>query len=98
MIVAWQTDESAPNPSGYTVEFGTTPSYGASVTPSGRVVDNYLSADLTLPVPPTASGPHSNYAAILKNLAYDTTYFYRVTGPGMPRNSNVGLMPWAARA
>src|SRR2546429_9726125 len=29
MIVAWQTDESAPNPSGYTVEFGTTPSYGA---------------------------------------------------------------------
>ena len=84
MIVAWQTDESAPNPSGYTVEFGTTPSYGASVTPSGRVVDNYLSADLTLPVPPTASGPHSNYAAILKNLAYDTTYFYRVTGPGMP--------------
>lgn len=84
MVVAWQTDESMPNPSAYTVEFGTALGYGAAVKPSGRVVDNYLSADLTLPVPPTASGPHSNYAAVLKNLAYDTTYFYRVTGPGMP--------------
>ena len=84
MVVAWQTDEAAPNPAGYTVEFGLTPSYGGSVTPSGRVVDNYLSADPTLPVPLTASGPHSNYAAVLKNLAYDTTYFYRVSGPGMP--------------
>ena len=84
MVVAWQTDESMPNPSAYTVEFGVTLSYGAAVRPSGRVVDNYLSADVTLPVPPTASGPHSNYAAVLKNLAYDTTYFYRVTGPGMP--------------
>lgn len=84
MVVAWQTDESMANPSGYTVELGTTLSYGTAVTPSGRVVDNYLSADVTLPVPPTASGPHSNYAAVLKNLAYDTTYFYRVTGPGMP--------------
>ncbi|HVH60918.1 MAG TPA: metallophosphoesterase family protein, partial [Candidatus Sulfotelmatobacter sp.] len=84
MVVAWQTDESMPNPSAYTVEFGTALGYGAAVRPSGRVVDNYLSADLTLPVPPTASGPHSNYAAVLKNLAYDTTYFYRVTGPGMP--------------
>ena len=84
MVVAWQTDESMPNPSAYTVEFGTTPSYGAAVRPAGRVVDNYLSADLTLPVPPTASGPHSNYAAVLRNLACDTTYFYRVAGPGMP--------------
>lgn len=84
MVVAWQTDESMPNPSAYTVEFGTALGYGAAVRPSGRVVDNYLSADLTLPLPPTASGPHSNYAAVLKNLAYDTTYFYRVTGPGMP--------------
>ena len=84
MVVAWQTDESMPNPSSYKVEFGTTLSYGAAVTPSGRVVDNYLSADLTLPVPPTASGPHSNYAAVLRNLAYDATYFYRVTGRGMP--------------
>ncbi len=73
MVVVWQTDESTPNPSGYTVEFGTTPSYGASVMPSARVVDNYLSADLALPVPPTASGPHSNYAAVLKNLALRRT-------------------------
>lgn len=84
MVVAWQTDEASPNPSLYSVEFGTTPSYGASVTPSARVVDNYLAADPTLPVPPTASSPHSNYSALLKNLSYDTTYFYRVTGPGMP--------------
>jgi len=84
MVVAWQTDEKSPNPSAYLVEFGATASYGASVTPSARVVDNYLSADATLPVPPTASGPHSNYLAVLKNLAYDTTYFYRVSGPGMP--------------
>jgi uncharacterized repeat protein (TIGR01451 family) len=66
------------------VEFGSMPSYGAPVTPSARVVDNYLAADPALPVPPTASRPHSNYSAVLKNLAYDTTYFYRVTGPGMP--------------
>ena len=84
MVVAWQTDEASPNPTAYLVEFGTMPSYGASVTPSARVVDNYLAADPTLPVPPTASGPHSNYSAVLKNLAYDETYFYRVTGPGMP--------------
>ena len=84
MVVAWQTDESSPNPAVYKVEFGTTASYGAAVTPAARVVDNYLSADPTLPVPPTASGPHSNYSAVLKKLAYDTTYHYRVTGPGMP--------------
>jgi Calcineurin-like phosphoesterase/Purple acid Phosphatase, N-terminal domain/Domain of unknown function DUF11 len=84
MVIAWQTNESSPNPAAYTVEFGPPPGYGASVTPSARAVDNYLSADPTLPVPPTASGPHANYTAVLKNLAYDTTYFYRVTGPGMP--------------
>jgi uncharacterized repeat protein (TIGR01451 family) len=84
MVVAWQTDEKSPNAAVYKVEFGTTASYGASVTPSARVVNNYLAADPTLPVPPTAPGPHSDYSAVLKNLAYDTTYFYRVTGPGMP--------------
>jgi len=84
MVVAWQTDEKSPNPPAYVVEFGTTPSYGTSMTPSARVVDNYLAADLSLPTIPTASGPHSNYTAVLKNLTYDTTYFYRVSGPGMP--------------
>jgi uncharacterized repeat protein (TIGR01451 family) len=84
MVIAWQTDEASPNPDAFTVQFGESPSYGRSVTPQGRVVDNYLSADPSLPVPPTASGPHSNYAAVLKGLEYNTTYYYRVTGPGMP--------------
>jgi hypothetical protein len=84
MVVAWQTDEASPNPSAFTVQFGQSVSYGQTATPQGRVVDNYLSADPSLPVPPTASGPHSNYAAFLKDLDYDTAYFYRVSGPGMP--------------
>jgi hypothetical protein len=84
MVIAWQTDEASPNPSVFTVQFGKTVTYGQSVAPQGRVVDNYLSADTALPVPPTASGPHSNYAAVLKGLDYNTTYFYRVNGPGMP--------------
>jgi len=85
MVIAWQTNEASPNPGAFTVQFGDRPSYGSSVTPQGRVVDNYLAADPTLPPPlPTASGPHSNYSAVLKDLEYDTTYFYRVNGPGMP--------------
>jgi hypothetical protein len=84
MVIAWQTDEASPNPDAFTVQFGESVSYGHSLTPQGRVVDNYLSADPALPVPPTASGPHSNYAAVLKGLEYNTTYFYRVSGPGMP--------------
>jgi len=85
MVIAWQTDEASPNSGAFTVQFGQSVSYGQSVTPQGRVVDNYLAADPTLPAPlPTASGPHSNYSAVLKDLEYDTTYFYRVNGPGMP--------------
>jgi len=84
MVIAWQTDEASPKVSAYTVDFGETSSYGRSATPSARVVDNYLSADPSLPVPPTASGPHSNYSAVLADLEYDSTYFYRVNGPGMP--------------
>src|SRR5260370_30231561 len=84
MVVAWQTDEASPNPGAFTAQFGKTVSYSQSVTPQGRVVDNYLSADPALPVPPTASRPHSNYAAVLKGLDYNTTYYYRVSGPGMP--------------
>jgi uncharacterized repeat protein (TIGR01451 family) len=84
MVIAWQTDEASPNPGAFTVQFGESDSYGQSVTPQGRVVDNYLSADPSLPVPPTSSGPHSNYSAVLTGLEYNTTYFYLVTGPGLP--------------
>ena len=84
IVIAWQTDESAPNTPAYSVQFGESSSYGWKVAPQARVVDNYLAADPTLPVPPTASGPHSNYSAVLKGLEYDTTYFYNVSGPGMP--------------
>jgi uncharacterized repeat protein (TIGR01451 family) len=84
MVIAWQTDETSPNPGAFTVQFGESVSYGQSVTPQGRVVDNYLSADPNLPAPSSPPGPHSNYAAVLKGLDYNTTYFYRVNGPGMP--------------
>jgi uncharacterized repeat protein (TIGR01451 family) len=83
VVVAWQTDEASPNPTAYTVEFGPL-AYQASVTPSARVVDNYLAADSILPKIPTAPGSRSNYTAVLKNLEYDRTYLYRVRGPGMP--------------
>src|SRR5262249_35067510 len=86
IVVAWQTDESQPVTNAYTVEFGKS---AASMTPapvSARVVDDYLSADaqfagLTLPF---KYGAHSNYSAMLKNLEYGATYFYRVSGPGLP--------------
>ena len=84
MVIAWQTDEASPNTAAYSVDFGQTIAYGAHASSQARVVDNYLTADPSLPVPPTSSGPHSNYYAVLRNLQYDTTYFYRVSGPGMP--------------
>jgi acid phosphatase type 7 len=84
MVVAWQTNEASPKASAYSVEFGRGVSYGRSVMPQARVVDNYLAADPALPVPPTASGAHSNYSAVLGDLEYNTTYSYRVNGPGMP--------------
>jgi Calcineurin-like phosphoesterase/Domain of unknown function DUF11 len=84
IVVAWQTNEASPNASAYSVEFGKSTSYGRSVKPQARIVDNYLAADPSLPVPPTASGPHSNYSAVLGDLEYNATYFYRVNGPGMP--------------
>jgi Calcineurin-like phosphoesterase/Purple acid Phosphatase, N-terminal domain len=86
MVVAWQTSEASPNTSAYSVEFGKNVSYGRTVTPQARVVDNYLSVDPALAalVASTASGAHSNYSAVLGDLEYNTTYFYRVNGPGMP--------------
>src|SRR6266403_1484261 len=86
IAVAWQTNEAAPKASAYSVEFGKSTSYGRTVTPQARVVDNYLSVDPALAslVQATASGPHANYSAVLADLEYNTTYFYRVSGPGMP--------------
>jgi len=86
MVVTWQTDESHPLPSAYTVQFGKSPTQLESATVDARVVDNYLSVDpqfagLTLPF---RYGAHSNYTAVLRNLEYDRTYVYTVTGPGLP--------------
>jgi hypothetical protein len=86
MLVVWQTDEASPNPSAYLVEFGTSLNSLAPAMVNARVVDNYLSADrqfdaLTLPF---RYGAHADYSAILGNLQYNRTYFYKVTGPGLP--------------
>lgn len=99
IVIAWQTNEVSPNPSAYKVEFSQAdgnagfPSFWGwdrrsdgphTVTPSARVIDNYLAADPTLPTVPGAYGAHSNYVAVLRDLKYDTVYNYTVTGPGMP--------------
>ena len=86
IVVAWQTDETTPNSASYRVDYGLTATYGSTVAPSGRVVDNYLSVDATLPAGDNPYGAHTNYLAILSGLAYDTTYYYRVSGPGLPAN------------
>src|SRR5215813_10597646 len=86
MVVTWQTDESHPLPSAYTVQFGKSSTQLESASVDARVVDNYLSVDpqfaaLTLPF---RYGAHSNYTAVLSNLDYDRTYVYTVSGPGLP--------------
>lgn len=83
MTIAWQTDETSPNPSAYRVDYGTISAYGSAVVPSGRIVDNYLAADSSLPAGARPYGAHSNYLAVIPCLAYDTTYYYRVNGPGL---------------
>jgi uncharacterized repeat protein (TIGR01451 family) len=83
VLIAWQTNEIPPG-GGYQVSYGATTNYGLTATPSGRVVDNYLAADPSLPVSPFAYGAHSNYTAILSGLSFDTTYFYKISGPGLP--------------
>lgn len=86
MVVAWQTNEKSPNPSAYTVQYGTSMALGHSASVKGRVVDNYLAADPNLASLsiPTAYGAHTDYYAVLKGLSYDTNCFYKVTGPGLP--------------
>jgi len=83
-VIAWQTDETHPDNAAYKVEFGKSSDFGGSAEVASHPVDNYLSADPALPVPPTASGAHVNYYAVLKGLDYNTKYYYRVTGPGLP--------------
>jgi hypothetical protein len=84
LVIAWQTDEAVPNPGAFAVDFGRSRDHGRVGVVSGRVVDNYLAADPALPVPPAAPGPRVNYTAVLDNLDFDTTYHYRVSGPGLP--------------
>ena len=84
IVIAWQTDSTSPKPSAYKVEFQASERDRRSVTPQGRVIDNYLAADPSLPAIPGAYGAHTNYTAVLSGLRYDTQYQYRVTGPGMP--------------
>ena len=88
-VIAWQTDETKPDNAAYQVEFGTSADFGRRAKVASHIVDNYLSADPALPVPPTASGAHVNYYAVLKGLGYDTKYYYRVTGPGLPADGFV---------
>src|SRR5262252_8928193 len=57
IVVAWQTNESTPNIKAYTVQHGTTPSYGQTATVAARVVNNYLAADSSLPTVPTPPDP-----------------------------------------
>ena len=85
IVVAWQTNEAAPNSSAYKVEFKEAGKSFSSVTPNVRVIDNYLAADPALPTIPGAYGAHSNYTAVLKGLKYDTAYDYKVSGPGLPQ-------------
>jgi len=94
IVVTWQTNETVPNPSAYLVQFGLGDNLYESVTqPSGRVVDNYLAADPSLPVPPTSYGAHTNYTAVLRNLMPNAVYSYRVTGPGLPPGGFTSWFP-----
>ena len=93
IVVTWQTNEAVPNPSAYKVQFGLGDDLYTSVQPVGRVVDNYLAADASLPVPPTAYGAHTSYTAVLHNLKPDAIYSYRVTGPGLPAGGFTSWFP-----
>ena len=63
IVVAWQTDETAPKASAYKVEIWESGRDHRSFTPQARVIDNYLASDPSLPSIPGAYGAHSNYTA-----------------------------------
>ena len=88
MVIAWQTNQVTPNAGAYLIFYGTDSElkHATQIHPTGRVVDNYLSADPVLAALsiPTAYGAHTDYYALLSGLKYDTRYYYRVTGPGLP--------------
>ena len=88
MVIAWQTNQVTPNAAAYLILYGTDSElkHATQIHPTGRVVDNYLSADPVLAALsiPTAYGAHTDYYALLSGLKYDTRYYYRVTGPGLP--------------
>jgi hypothetical protein len=88
MVIAWQTNEVTPNAAAYTILYGTDANlkHAAQIHATGRVVDNYLSADPVLAslFIPTAYGAHTDYYTLLSGLKYDTRYYYQVTGPGLP--------------
>jgi hypothetical protein len=86
IVIAWQTDETAPKAAAYGVELQLAKgaAHAVAVVPEARVIANYLAADSSLPTVAGAYGAHSNYTAVLRGLEYDTNYRYRVTGPGLP--------------
>jgi hypothetical protein len=89
VVVAWQTNEPSAQPGAYSVSVANNPEYQQAMefSVTGRVVDNYLSADpavfggLSIP---TAYGSHVNYYAVLTGLQFGREYYYQVSGPGMP--------------
>ncbi len=110
IVVAWQTNETTPNASAYKVTLNGPGRFSRFVRPSGRVVDNYLAADPTLPTIPGAYGAHTNYIAVLSGLRFDSVYSYTVTGPGMPaagsqlrsgpesKGRRIRLLSWGMKA
>src|SRR5215472_520003 len=88
MVVAWQTDETGPSNTAYVIRYGMEADleHAVEMHPTGRVVDNYLSVDPLFSAFPisTAYGVHTDYYGVLAGLKYDSRYYFRVSGPGLP--------------